>query len=50
MDALLLFLGEVVDWAVNEFLGWAQLSSIRFFIPEKLYTPFTPILKLLSIK
>lgn len=50
MDALLLFLGEVVDWAVNEFLGWSQLSSIRFFILEKLYTPFTPILKQLSIK
>lgn len=50
MDALLLFLGEVVDWAVNEVLGWSQLSSMRFFIPEKLYTPFTPILKQLSLK
>ena len=35
MDALLLFLGELVDWAVNEVLGWSQLSSTRFFIPEK---------------
>lgn len=50
MDAILLFLGEVVDWAVNEFLGWSQLYSIRLFIPKKLYTPFTPILKQLSIK
>ena len=50
MDALLHFLEELVDWAVDEFSGWSQLSSIRFFIPEKLYTPFTPILKQLSIK
>ena len=50
MDALLHFLEELVDWAVDEFPGWSQLSSIRFFIPEKLYTPFTPILKQLSIK
>ena len=35
MDALLLFLGEVVDLAVEEFLGWSPLSSTRFFIPEK---------------
>ena len=50
MDALLHFLEELVDWTVDEFLGWSQLPSMRFFIPEKLYTPFTPILKQLSIK
>lgn len=50
MDALLHFLGELVYLAVDELQGWSQLSSIRFFIPEKLYTPFTPVLKQLSIK
>ena len=50
MDALLLFLGELVDLAVDEFPGWSQLPSIRFFIHKKLYTPFTPILKQLSVK
>ena len=50
MDALLHFLEELVDWAVDEFPGWSQLSSIRFLSPKTLYTPFTPTLKQLSIK
>ena len=35
MDALLHFLEELVDWAVDEFPGWSQRSSIRFLSPKK---------------
>ena len=35
MDALLHFLGEVVDLAVDEFPRWSQLPSMRFFYPRK---------------